>query len=146
MITMRAVALIALISMLAISFGSAQYIAPGQNNTRILQNNSTYTSWNGTGLPTTPTGTNYSELNVTGPKEQNVINNTYQEIQQGVNEVRPSEERKPNEEASEKQAEANETKTANGTASTTEKNPGFESVLALTGLAIMGYFLSGRRN
>ncbi|HWQ18401.1 MAG TPA: hypothetical protein VN455_01385 [Methanotrichaceae archaeon] len=59
---------------------SAVYFAPGQNNTRILQNNSNYTPWNGTGLPTTPTGTNYSELNVTGPKEQNVINNTYQEI------------------------------------------------------------------
>lgn len=143
MIMMRAAALIALISMLALSFGSAQYIAPGQNNTRILQNNSSYTSWNGTGLPTTPTGTNYSELNVTGQKEQNVINNTYQEIQQGVNEVRPSQENQPGEEAKEAQVEANETKTAGNT--TAEKNPGFETALALTGLAAAGYFLSGRR-
>lgn len=139
---MRAVALIALISMLAISSGSAQYFASGVNNSSVSQNGPNYTSWNGTNWPTTPTGTNYSELNVTGQKEQNVINNTYQEIQQGVNEVRPSEERKPGEEAKERQVEANETRT--GGNATTEKNPGFESVLALIGLGVAGYFLSRR--
>jgi hypothetical protein len=132
MTMMRSAALIALILALALPFGSAQYIAPGQNNTPV-SNGSNYTSWNGTGLPTTPTGTNYSELNVTGQREQEVINNTYQEITGSADETNRSNEG----------AKAGATGT-NATAPS--RTPGFETAFALAGLVAAGYFLSYRRD